>query len=86
MITRRSRLVGLVFPGQMPPIYSLALAHFCQRLHQAGYQTLIITAENFSNADEAVRSLLRLPDRRSGGGIGDLVLAAAGNVRNRACR
>lgn len=56
LITRRSRLVGLVFPGQMPPIYSLALSHFCQRLHEAGYQTLIITAENVSNADEAVRS------------------------------
>lgn len=56
LITRHSRLIGLVFPQQATPIYSLALAEFCQRLHQAGYQTLIVTAENFSNADEAVRT------------------------------
>ena len=56
LITRRSRLVGLVFPRQMPSIYSLALADFCQRLHAAGYRTLIITAENYSHADDAVQS------------------------------
>lgn len=56
LITRHSRLIGLVFPRQATPVYSQALADFCQRLHQAGYQTLIVTAENFSNADEAVRT------------------------------
>ena len=59
LITRKSRMIGLVMADWSNPFYTSMLQRFSEKLQEHGYQLMLLTADDDAGVEHAVRLLLQ---------------------------